>query len=328
MEAAVALCSSARGVALYFSTYSARLMPSACCSSGLSSSSSLPRFSARRQCGIPARLEQLAQQRRTSIKCCASSQRKTNPRPRRAPNSPPQGGFDDDRATRRSRQGNAYEYDDEEEYDEDDDFEYEAAGGAAGGSGSGRRRRPSGYRPAAARGEREKKPGAKSLSMAWVAGAFVLGIGAGISVDSGLNIEPNNVASREVIDRQTPNPEICLANGRSAMVLDQRLFVSFNPFNVYVSQPEVKPGCVLLSSNWSVLEERNLVSKSEVRACKKNMNTFGFVGDLRRAPEVNCVYHSEDAENQFLVDPRKARMGDGVQLPDTEFKAPPLETIS
>lgn len=60
-------------------------------------------------------------------------------------------------------------------------------------------------------------------------GMFILGIAAGIALDSVINLEPNNVASREVIDRQTPNPDICLANGMSALVLDQRLFVSFNP---------------------------------------------------------------------------------------------------
>ncbi|KAJ7542928.1 hypothetical protein O6H91_09G017900 [Diphasiastrum complanatum] len=144
-------------------------------------------------------------------------------------------------------------------------------------------------------------------------GIFVLGIGAGIAADTVLNVEPNNVASREVIDRQTPNSDICLSNGMSALVLDQRLYISFNPFNVYVSQAEVKPGCVLLQSNWSVLESRGLVSSKEVRDCKRNMNTFGFVGDLRQAPEVNCVYHSESAENQFLKDPSKAALGDGFQ---------------
>lgn len=151
----------------------------------------------------------------------------------------------------------------------------------------------------------------------WVLGGiFILGIGAGITVDTVLNVEPNNVASREVIDRQTPNPDVCIANGMSAMVLDQRLFISFNPFNVYVSQTEVKPGCVLRQSNWSVLEARGLVTSDEVRDCKRNMNTFGFVGDLRQAPEISCVYHSETAENQFLKDPSKAALGDGFQPKD------------
>jgi len=38
----------------------------------------------------------------------------------------------------------------------------------------------------------------------------------------------------------------------------------------------------------------------QVNACKRNMNTFAFVGDLANHPEVSCVYHSEEAENQFL----------------------------
>lgn len=33
---------------------------------------------------------------------------------------------------------------------------------------------------------------------------------------------------------------------------------------------------------------------------------------LPRSPELSCVYHSEDAENQFLRDPRHAVLGDGV----------------
>lgn len=67
---------------------------------------------------------------------------------------------------------------------------------------------------------------------------------------------------------------------------------------MYVSQPEVKPGCVLRRANVNVLERRGLVDGSQVSACKRNMNTFAFVGDLEGSPEVSCVYHSEEAENQ------------------------------
>ncbi len=49
----------------------------------------------------------------------------------------------------------------------------------------------------------------------------------------------------------------------------------------------------------------------QVQACKRNMNTFAFVGNLNDHPEVSCVYHSEEAENQFLSNPRRARLGDG-----------------
>eukprot|EP00899_Mesostigma_viride_P013260 jgi/Mesvir1/21935/Mv12104-RA.1 len=87
-------------------------------------------------------------------------------------------------------------------------------------------------------------------------------------------------------------------------------------FNVYVAQTEVKPGCVLRPSNWSVLESRGLVTPEESAQCKKNMNTFGYVGDVRDSPAVSCLYHSEDAENLFLKDPGKAALGDGFQNRD------------
>ena len=54
----------------------------------------------------------------------------------------------------------------------------------------------------------------------------------------------------------------------------------------------------------------------QVDMCKKGMNTFGFVGDLNDHPEISCVYHSEDAENQYLRNPQEAAMGDGYQMRD------------
>ena len=48
-------------------------------------------------------------------------------------------------------------------------------------------------------------------------------------LNSEVSLHPNNVASTELLDRKTPNAEICAANGYSSMVFDQRLFVSFNP---------------------------------------------------------------------------------------------------
>jgi hypothetical protein len=62
--------------------------------------------------------------------------------------------------------------------------------------------------------------------------------------------------------------------------------------------PQVKPGCILRRSNFNVLEREELVTGKQVDQCKKRMNTFGFVGDLSKDPEVSCVYHSEEAENQ------------------------------
>jgi hypothetical protein len=151
-------------------------------------------------------------------------------------------------------------------------------------------------------------------------------MGAGIWFDSEVTFAPNNVASTVLVDTKTPNSEVCMANGYSSMVFDERIFVSFNPFNVYVSQPEVKPGCVLRRANVNVLESRGLVDQSQVQACKRNMNTFAFVGDLAGTPQVSCVYHSEEAENQFLRNPEKSVQaaavavaggggGDAVPLP-------------
>ncbi len=36
-----------------------------------------------------------------------------------------------------------------------------------------------------------------------------------------------------------------------------------------------------------------------------------YVGSLDDKPEVSCVYHSEDAENQFMLDPKRSNLGDG-----------------
>ena len=34
------------------------------------------------------------------------------------------------------------------------------------------------------------------------------------------------------------------------------------------------------------------------------MNTWAFVGDLRDAPQLSCVYKSKDAQNEFLSNPK------------------------
>ena len=181
--------------------------------------------------------------------------------------------------------------------------EYEAQ---SGGSGRG------GNRGWSNNNQQRPRLFPRELDKFLVAGAFVVGIGAGVVFDTSVDLEPSNVASREIIDRRTPSSEVCMANGASAMVFDQRVFLSLNPFNVYVAQPEVKPGCVLRRSNWSVLEREKVVSQEQENDCKRNLNTFAYVGDLKKSPEVSCVYHSEEAENQFMKDPSKAVLGDGV----------------
>lgn len=88
-----------------------------------------------------------------------------------------------------------------------------------------------------------------TVFQALVAGVFVLGIGTGVTVDSAINTDPRDLASRDAIDRNAPNPNICQTYGSSAMVVDQRVFVTFNPFSLHVSQVCGGQGCVTLSGS-------------------------------------------------------------------------------
>jgi hypothetical protein len=145
----------------------------------------------------------------------------------------------------------------------------------------------------------------ESVSKALLAGVFILGVGLGVTVDSAINTNPRDLASRDAIDQAAPNSNLCASYGASAMAFDQRVFVSFNPFNVYVAQADVKPACVLRQSNVvPVLQSRKLINDAEVRACKQNMNTWAFVGDLGDMPQLSCVYKSADAQNEFLSNPK------------------------
>lgn len=148
-----------------------------------------------------------------------------------------------------------------------------------------------------------KTPAFNFTTIAILAGVFILGIGIGIAFSSTATLDPKNVASREFIDRSAPSPEICVQYGASAMVMDTRLFVSLNPFNVYIAQPSMRPGCVLRSNTWAVLEQRKLVSPEQVRDCKNRLNTFGFTGDLGNSPEISCVYQNDAAKNYYLTQP-------------------------
>jgi len=144
-----------------------------------------------------------------------------------------------------------------------------------------------------------------AVSKSLLAGIFILGVGLGVTVDSAINTNPKDLASRDAIDQAAPNSKLCADMGASAMAFDQRVFVSFNPFNVYVAQADVKPACVLRPSNVvPILKGKNLINDKEVFACKSNMNTWAFVGDLDNTPQLSCVYKSEDAQNEFLSNPK------------------------
>lgn len=152
-----------------------------------------------------------------------------------------------------------------------------------------------------------------ATTLAIIGGIFILGIGVGIAFSSTASPNLENVASREAIDRSAPNPELCIQYGASAMVTDMRVFVTLNPFNVYVTQPSMRPGCVLRRNNWAILEQRNLVSSEQVRACKNRMNTFGFTGPLEGKPEIECIYQNEAEDNFF-----RTQQGSGSSPSETD----------
>ncbi|MCL1463721.1 DUF3172 domain-containing protein [Argonema galeatum] len=142
-----------------------------------------------------------------------------------------------------------------------------------------------------------------STTLAILAGVFILGIGVGIGFSTTANSSIENVASREVIDRSAPNPDICAQYGASAIVSDTRIFVTLNPFTVYVTQPRMQPGCVLRSNNWAILESRKLVTSEQVRECKNRMNTFGYTNTLENSPQIDCLYQTDADKNRFFNQP-------------------------
>lgn len=145
--------------------------------------------------------------------------------------------------------------------------------------------------------------------LAILAGVFILGIGVGIGFSSSAGLDPQSVASRDFIDRSVPNPELCAQYGASAISMDTRFFVTLSPFNVYVSQPSMQPGCVVRNSNIALMEREGVVDREQLNDCKRRMNTFAFTGDVKNSPKVNCVYQNDAAENLFLDVPevRKVR---------------------
>ena len=136
--------------------------------------------------------------------------------------------------------------------------------------------------------------------IALIGGIFVLGVGLGLVFSSTANFSPENVASREVIDRSAPNAELCVQFGASAIVTDLRVYVTLNPFNVFVTQPVMQPACVLRRNNWSILEQQKLVDGQQVQSCKNRMNTFGYTGPLEGKPKIDCIFQNEAGGNLFV----------------------------
>jgi hypothetical protein len=66
----------------------------------------------------------------------------------------------------------------------------------------------------------------------------------------------------------------------------------------------MRPGCVLRQNNWSILEQKKLVTSEQERECKDRLNTFGFTGNLDgEKPDIRCVYQNDGAQNFYLTQP-------------------------
>ena len=143
--------------------------------------------------------------------------------------------------------------------------------------------------------------GFNTLILAIIGAAVLLGIVIGVSFSSVATSDPQNVASRSFIDSATPDPQVCVQYGASAIVTDTRIFVTLNPFKVFVTQPRMQPGCVLRSTDWAILQQRKLVTSQQVSECKNQMNTFAFTGKLENSPQVSCVYQNDAAGNLFIT---------------------------
>jgi hypothetical protein len=164
----------------------------------------------------------------------------------------------------------------------------------------------------AERPERSERSGGlasvfNTATMAILVAALVVGIGLGMFFGStSTSSDLGSVATRYDIDRSAPDPELCVQYWASAMAVDLRAFLTLNPFNVYISQPRMQPGCVIRSSNWSILQSRNLVNSQDVNQCRNRMNTFAYTGSIENKatePRIDCVYQNDAAGNLFLRQP-------------------------
>lgn len=139
--------------------------------------------------------------------------------------------------------------------------------------------------------------GSSSIKLAIAGAIFAIGIAVGVALST-LNPTTQTVDAIR-LDTIAPNRDFCNNFGSAAMVMNSRVYVTLNPFNVYVSQAEPIPGCVVLPNNWNELLRRGAIGEKDIRLCKDRMNTFGFTGDLEKKAFVDCVYESRDAQKRF-----------------------------
>ncbi|MBD2519732.1 DUF3172 domain-containing protein [Nostoc sp. FACHB-973] len=140
-----------------------------------------------------------------------------------------------------------------------------------------------------------------TMIVAIISAAILLGIVIGVSLTSLANSNPENINSSVYIDSVAPDANVCVQYGASAIVTDTRVFLTLNPFKVYVTQPRMQPGCVLRTSDWAILQQKNLVTSQQASNCKNSLNTFAYTGKLENSPQVSCVYQNDAADNLFTL---------------------------
>ena len=138
-------------------------------------------------------------------------------------------------------------------------------------------------------------------TLAILAVVLVVGICIGTAISSTTQGDQGNIASSQQLDMAVPDPEFCRQWGASAFVMDIELYTTMNPSSSFVTQPELKAGCVIRRENWSVLQKEGAVTNEQMRQCKQRMNTFAYIGSVKDKPIVRCVYQTDTSQNKFLT---------------------------
>jgi len=138
-------------------------------------------------------------------------------------------------------------------------------------------------------------------TVAVLGGVLVVGIGIGTGISSNTQGDQGNIASSQQLDMAVPDPEFCRQWGASAFVMDIELYTTMNPSSSFVTQPALRPGCVIRRENWSVLQKEGAVTAEQMRQCKQRMNTFAYIGSVKDQPIVRCVYQTDITDNKFIT---------------------------
>lgn len=200
----------------------------------------------------------------------------------------------DERAGRSGRESSDYGGGGRRSWESDEDR------GERGGRGTGRGGPGSGG-PGGGKGQNGGGVAFNPATLAVLAGVLIVGIGIGTGLSSTTQGDQGNIASSQQLDMAVPDPEFCRQWGASAFVMDIELYTTMNPSSSFVTQPALKPGCVIRRENWSVLQKEGAITAEQMRQCKQRMNTFAYVGSVKDKPIVRCVYQTDISENKFIT---------------------------